>query len=361
VKPPVKQDKRGTPATCRVKKFLLRILLVVMSVTFTLVLLEIGFRVYYCWKSPQRYLTLDKPLGWRNTGNLDFVRERKDAAGQPYRCAVQVDANGFREYGDAGQTSRPKMLVLGDSFTQAYEVSNEHTYYHRLKSALDVEMFAYGCGGYGTLQEYLVLDQCVDSIQPNVLVLQLCHNDFINNCYELELKTPWHNNGMRRPYLQEDGTIIYALPKTDLPALRSFGHKHSRLVHFVFLRLDRIQLKRQLASAKPEPDVATQWETNSIYRRSVAITDRLFGMIRRRVPRDTMIYAFSVDNLPPYLDEFKRLASENGFIFIGDAAEALHQAEQNGQTIRAADKTHLNVLGHQILARVLAERLSQAR
>jgi hypothetical protein len=361
VKSPVKQDKRGPPATCRVKKFLLRIFLVVMSVTFTLVLLEIGFRIYYPWKSPQGYLSPDKTLGWRNAGNVAFARERKDAAGQSYRCVVQVDANGFREYGDAGQTSRPKMLVLGDSFTQAYEVSNEHTYYHRLKSALDVEMFAYGCGGYGTLQEYLVLDQCGDSIQPTVLVLQLCHNDFINNCYELELKTPWHNNGMRRPYLQEDGTIMYALPKTDVPALRLFGHKHSRLVHFVFSRLDRMLLKRHLPSARPEQDLAAQWRTNSFCPESVAITDRLFGMIRKRVPRETRVYAFSVDGMPPYLDEFKRLATKNGFVFIGGVSDALCQAEHNGQTIRAGDKTHLNKRGHEIVAQVLAERLIQDR
>jgi len=342
------------------KKLLLRILLVLLSVTFTLVLLEIGFRICY-WKTPRGILSLDKTLGWRNTENLSLSQQRKDAAGQVYRCTIQVGANGFREYGDTGVTNRPKVLVLGDSFTQAYDVSNEHSYYHLLKSALNVEMFAYGCGGYGTLQEYLVLDHFVDHIQPTVLVLQLSYNDFINNCYELELQTPWHNNAMRRPYLQEDGTVFYAMPKTDLPALRSFGQKHSRLIDFVFTRLDRSQLKRQLASARSEPDVVTQWGTNTVYRKSVAITDQVFGMIRKRVPRDTIIYAFAVDTLPPYFDEFKRLASKNGFIFIGDTAEALHQAEQNGQTVRAGDKTHLNNLGHQILAQVLAERLSQAR
>jgi lysophospholipase L1-like esterase len=84
-------------------------------------------------------------------------------------------------------------------------------------------------------------------------------------------------------------------------------------------------------------------------------------MIRERVSRDTVVYAFEVDQIPPYFEEFKRLANKNKFVFVGEVAEALRQAEQKGQTIRARDKWHLNPLGHQIVAQVLAERLSQVR
>src|SRR5688500_5741406 len=45
---------------------------------------------------------------------------------------------------------------------------------------------ATGAGGYGTLPEYLVLDQTIDEIQPTMILWQFCTNDFISNDHDLE-------------------------------------------------------------------------------------------------------------------------------------------------------------------------------
>ena len=55
-------------------------------------------------------------------------------------------------------TSRFKILVVGDSFTHGLEVPKDQMYYSALGRALNAEIFAYGGGGYGTLQELLVAD-----------------------------------------------------------------------------------------------------------------------------------------------------------------------------------------------------------
>jgi alkylation response protein AidB-like acyl-CoA dehydrogenase len=39
----------------------------------------------------------------------------------------------------------------------------------------------YGGHGYGTLQEYLVIDKYIDEIKPDLILLQVCSNDFTNN------------------------------------------------------------------------------------------------------------------------------------------------------------------------------------
>jgi len=59
------------------------------------------------------------------------------------------------------------------------QVSDEDTYYAIIKRKLDAEVFAYGAGGFGTLQEYMILDRYVDMIHPSLILWQFCLNDFI--------------------------------------------------------------------------------------------------------------------------------------------------------------------------------------
>jgi hypothetical protein len=58
-------------------------------------------------------------------------------------------------------------------------VSDGDTYYAIIKRKLDAEVFAYGAGGFGTLQEYMILDRYVDMIHPSLILWQFCLNDFI--------------------------------------------------------------------------------------------------------------------------------------------------------------------------------------
>jgi hypothetical protein len=73
------------------------------------------------------------------------------------------------------------------------------TYYALLAEKLNnLEVFAYGAGGYSTLQKYLILDEFIDRIRPQILLLQLCSNDFFDNDYDLE-HSRWSNPLRRRP------------------------------------------------------------------------------------------------------------------------------------------------------------------
>ena len=50
--------------------------------------------------------------------------------------------------------------------------SNDKIFYHHLRGPLNVEIFVLGEDRYETYQEYLVMDQYVDSIQPDLVVWQ---------------------------------------------------------------------------------------------------------------------------------------------------------------------------------------------
>ena len=51
--------------------------------------------------------------------------------------------------------------------TQALDASDDQTYFSIAGKILGSTVFAYGCSGYGTLQEYMILDRYIDEIRPD--------------------------------------------------------------------------------------------------------------------------------------------------------------------------------------------------
>ena len=47
-----------------------------------------------------------------------------------------------------------------------------------------INFFVYGGGGYGSLQEYMIWDDYIDEIDPDIVIWQFCINDYWNNSYD---------------------------------------------------------------------------------------------------------------------------------------------------------------------------------
>ena len=103
---------------------------------------------------------------------------------------------GFRDarrsYAKSPGTYR--ILALGDSYVEAAQVQADETVTSRLERALgerasqSVEVVNAGVFGYGTAQQYLLLDQEGENVAPDLILLFFCHcNDVPNNNYRLEL------------------------------------------------------------------------------------------------------------------------------------------------------------------------------
>ena len=73
------------------------------------------------------FLVRDAELGWRPNGNLSVERALVDASGTAYRARVSTERDGFRRFPDA--SGRPRILIIGDSFTHAVEVGDQHAYW----------------------------------------------------------------------------------------------------------------------------------------------------------------------------------------------------------------------------------------
>jgi GDSL-like Lipase/Acylhydrolase family len=290
---------------------------------------------------------VDDELGWRARPEFDYESTRADGV----RYHYTTDAHGFRMWGDP-TSQRPKLLVLGDSFTQTWELDAEDTYFGRAGRALDWEVFACGASGYGTLQELLILERTQAEIDPDVVLLQLCPNDLYNNCYALERASWNHNNGMRRPYW-EDGQVVFRTPRA-LPALREFAVRgSSELLYFVYTRVDRItaQWGQEL-----EREIESQGEAHPLLAEAAGVTGTLLRRFREACG-ERPVLAFTTHPRPPYHDLLRRLAEQAGMTWIDGVPQAIAAAEARGEGCRGPDGGHWNERGHALVAERVVESL----
>ncbi|MEK7257642.1 MAG: SGNH/GDSL hydrolase family protein [Bacteroidota bacterium] len=297
----------------------------------------------------------DEKLGWRMKPNYAFDGKMRDQAGVEYPISIRYDANGFKAFGNTAST-KPKVLFLGDSYTASIEVSNEKSFFNRLKDSLGIEVFAYGHAGFSTLQEYLVLDEWVDKIRPDAVVWQVCSNDFIDNYAPLEIRCGY-KVGERRPYLKPGDGIFYRRPL-------SFWQKIKERLHF-FKWLEERWDKAKLSLLGKEKRVGEYWIATEKrayppFDGSVRMTEEIVGKIKKRLPPGTPLLAFSADVYQPQLDEFKRIFEMHGFPFTEVPARSVERAAvEQKLVVKAVDGYHWNELGHEVIARELAVPLGK--
>ena len=308
------------------------ILLFISSLILTLFVLEISLRVYHRFvnnipfgKSTATFI--DKELGWK----------------------------GKEVFGDTS-SDKLKILILGDSFTYGWGLDQKDVYYHRLSRNLDAEVFVYAGSGYGTLQEYLSLERYYDVVDPDVILLQVCHNDFINNLWELESESFTNNNGSIRPfYVNRQIKYYYSrFPKS----IAAFLWLHSRLFYAVSNRIHRLldHLAQQGFLPSVEKVIERRGSDYKSFRKSIGVTDQIVKKLRERAGQ-TPIIAFTVDDRQPYLEQFRKIFSKYKIEFIERVPKAIRQAESQEAMVRIEDQAHWNKIGHRICAEVLTEKL----
>jgi len=317
---------------------------------------ELAIRAYYAVRYGESPLMLDDYLGWRPTGNIRFHGIKKDFSGKRYEVNIQTDERGFAKFGRPHPTAgKKRLLFVGDSYTHGMQVSNDKTYYGILGRLLPIEVFAIGCSGYGTLQEYLIMDRYIDTIRPDAIVVQFCYNDFINNSCELERESETHNNGMRRPYWKQSGEIEYALP-APFPRIRHTANLYSRLFYFLFSTVDRIY--RSHLAESSDKMIAEKGKGYAPFKNSIGVTQRILRKMRDRAGPNVPVYVFSVDKISPYHEALMEATTAAGVHFIHGIPDAVHDAEKRGQVTRSEDGMHWNETGHRMAAEQLVGPLS---
>ncbi len=337
-----------------------RISFVMISTVLLLIVLliigEAGFRVYnvikdISYEKPEPippYNTAEKvdDLGWKPKSNYLFDGNMKDADDVDYKVYLTTDENGFRSFGKL-DSERKKLFFLGDSYTQSVEVADDKVFYNLLKDSLSIDIFAYGMAGYGQVQEYMILDKYYDEIQPDVLILQVCSNDFIDNHHELEM-TSGYKVGLRRPYLTLEDKIEYHTP---IPTYQKI-EKYSRFLGYFSKRW--YNAKQNLGAQElAEKLIAEKQRSFEPYDYSIKITELALKKVKNRINEKTELIVYNADHYNPQATEFKSICERLDITYLSSPTDSLLAAEHNSITVRAGDGYHWNEKGHEVVAEAL--------
>jgi hypothetical protein len=279
--------------------------------------------------------------GWTMSEYKTWWHTVEDQPGHFRTVEQRTFRHGFKRWGDPNTTST-KVLILGDSFTEMKQVSNGEEWYASLERAFPaVEWFVYGQGGYGSLQEYMILNDYIDEIRPDLILWQFCDNDYWNNLYTWDRKTYPHNNFRFRPYL-EDGKIVYRLP-LDFAPLR----KYSKIADIALSFYDANMKHRPRAIRQP---------TAQEREKAARITQEIFTMAKRRAP-DIPVFLLSVSQ---HTATEATMCTEAGLVCIPGVWEHVERQKAAGLMVEVVNDGHWNSLGNRIVGEYLVQYLQHA-
>ncbi|MFA5516551.1 MAG: SGNH/GDSL hydrolase family protein [Desulfuromonadales bacterium] len=302
----------------------------------------------------------DSALGWRPKPDFAGKIPVIDQTGEKYLADYSTNEFGFRTFGDL-HGGKKRILFVGDSWTGDPNTSDAEAYFGIVQRNLPVEVFAIGGGGYGTLQELLLLKEFARMIKPDIFVLQYCDNDIVNNSFFLEGPSITRSQKNFRPYWV-DGKVRHRLSATSPYLLL---HRFSRLFRTLDALLSTAQYKvynsyypppfQAYDGLAPATSPAQQAEIAGQKAAAVQTTEFLMAEMKRALPPGTHLVTFSASSDDPQeLQIWHDLAAQTGFAAYPSVSRRVEEAEAAGQIVRVRDGAHWNRLGNRIAGEELA-------
>jgi hypothetical protein len=155
----------------------------VCSSIFSLTLVEILLRTFFASSFP--WIQSEKNLMYRYDSRLGWfpIAGSSNQVTGSRTISVAHNRDGFRDIDHLEDGGKPRVLFIGDSFVWGYDVEMAERFTDKLRLK-HPEWAIYNCGvsGYGTDQEYLLLQQCFDRYKPTFVFLVFCTgNDDVDN------------------------------------------------------------------------------------------------------------------------------------------------------------------------------------
>lgn len=282
------------------------------SVLVVLILLELAFRLYNAMQDKPSYIADDSTFGW--VAAVGFPGEiTTNRCGEKVVMASITDSLIRKTpfYPDAATT----VLFIGDSYTHAHEVSSGVAYYDVFDrmGAGKYRVFAAAVGGFGSLQEYMILQKVYNNIKPDIVVWQMCSNDVSNNVYELD-NSSFFNNQRARPYLNlSTGEVEMKNPGFFLFEISDgFNYVFSRILAF-----DR-EYKWGFLQFLNGSIALSSKERKTFVKKGFTVVDTLLQKMKREHPHVKFI-GFSVNKR--YDSEFNSLFKKAHFSYWSGFAE----------------------------------------
>jgi lysophospholipase L1-like esterase len=333
----------------------------IIKLTIFIVILFFCVEFYLKNKKPTPYL-YDSELGWTLKKEFKYTYKEKDLYNNQYSSFYSTNSFGARSYIQKVHSNKInqsiKILVVGDSFTMDPYVGNNEMWYSILANKIskntkqNVEVLAFGGGGYGSLQQLLLLQRYkkdIHNFSPNIFILQFCSNDFANNSFDIEKASFALSQYMRRPYLINnkiyyyDGLFAYFFQKNILTRDSRVFAKSIFLYEFF--------MKKYFTSNSNITDDKINEAKN--------ITQNILTKINRLYP-NTESYIFSCSNNTSKLNkDWKKLAKESNFIVLEESSNFIDKASNLNKKIFYKDGGHLNILGNLLWGELIYEDITK--
>lgn len=168
----------------RSRKFSLLLVLGVVIISFFLG--EIGLRFFYFWRGEyeRRIYIPHRYCGFVHSKNNRFVYRYTEQN----RIVVPHQTNSFGLLGEEVALRKSKdtirILVLGDSFTEALQVPANENYCQRLEEFLNkrgapvrYEVLNGGVSGFSPITMYQLFKKELSKLKPDLVIVQLFAND----------------------------------------------------------------------------------------------------------------------------------------------------------------------------------------
>jgi GDSL-like Lipase/Acylhydrolase family len=161
-----------------------KLLLMLGSILVCIAFIEVGLRIagysfpeFYLVDAHRGYALRPGMEGWYRKETKAFVR-------------INGDGLRDREHSIAKPPNTLRIAVLGDSYTEAFQVAFESSFCAMLEKKLrecaalsgrNVEVINFGVSGYGTAQELITLRENVWRYSPDVVLLAVTTNNDISD------------------------------------------------------------------------------------------------------------------------------------------------------------------------------------
>jgi lysophospholipase L1-like esterase len=219
------------------------------------------------------FIEHDPNLGWKLRAGVRVLHRT-----ERYTALETINAQGFRT--PEVECDKPsgvrRVVVLGDSHTEAYTVNDGETWTALLQGMLaregSVEVIALGAGGWSTDQELLCWLHYGRRYGADLVVLQFCSNDPPFNA----LDRYWRGS---KPRFERHGEQLF-LTGVPVPNLRNTGLFSGELLQRSALALLAESILRQLAldrDVRVEADLEEGWRVTELLIRDLARLVRADG------------------------------------------------------------------------------------
>ena len=330
------------------KSFIKVILFNIIVIVVIFFFLEGFFRLYNVAVGKPVSIINDSTFGWVPILR-DTEMKTSNKCGEKL-ISAPVDDSFIRKrplYPNAQTT----VLFIGDSYTHAEQVSAGSAYYDIFEKEGKgrYRVFAAAVGGYGTLQEYMILQKVYDEIKPDIVIWQMCANDVDNNVYELD-NSSFFNNQRPRPYLNT---------KTDIVTIKNPGvflFEVSQGFNYVFSRVLAFDRKYNWGFlAFLNSLIALDPQENKFYtEQGITIVKMVLEKAKKEYPQIQFI-GFSVNK--QYDNEFNLQFNDVGMNYLSNFSDYM---ETQGKINCLPLDAHWNYHGHKVAGKYIFSLLQNA-